>query len=56
MPCTVLDPFMGSGTVGLVADRMGRDAIGIDLNPGYGTMANRRVTDDSPLFAQVTTD
>jgi len=32
---TVLDPFVGSGTVPDVARRMGRHAIGIDLNPAY---------------------
>jgi hypothetical protein len=29
---TVLDPFFGAGTTGLVADRLGRDCIGIELN------------------------
>ena len=32
---TVLDPFMGTGTVGRVADRNGREFIGIDINPEY---------------------
>lgn len=31
----VLDPFFGSGTVGIVARRLGRRYIGIELNPGY---------------------
>ena len=31
----VLDPFAGSGTVGLVANRLSRRAILIDLNPAY---------------------
>jgi len=53
-PCVVLDPFAGSGTVGLVADRMGRDAILIDLNPEYSAMQRERVTQDAPLFAAVT--
>ena len=43
VPCTVLDPFAGAGTVGLVADRLGRDAILIELNPEYAEMAERRV-------------
>jgi DNA modification methylase len=50
---TVLDPFGGAGTTGLVADRMGRDAILIELNPEYAAMAKRRITNDSPLFAEV---
>jgi DNA modification methylase len=51
----VLDPFGGAGTVGLVADRLGRNATLIELNPEYCTMAERRVTKDAGLFAQVAT-
>jgi DNA modification methylase len=50
---TVLDPFGGAGTTGLVADRLGRNAILIELNPQYADMAERRVTGDAPLFADV---
>lgn len=39
----VLDPFVGAGTVALVAQRLGRSAIGIDLNPDYLAMARRRI-------------
>jgi DNA modification methylase len=53
-PCTVLDPFFGAGTVGLVADRLGRDCIGIELNPEYAAMAQRRLHTDAGMFAQVT--
>ena len=49
----VLDPFGGSGTVGQVADRLGRDAILIELNPEYAEMARRRINDDAPLFTEV---
>jgi DNA modification methylase len=49
----VLDPFLGAGTTALVADRLGRSAIGIELNPAYAEMAKRRIEDDSPLFADV---
>ena len=49
----VLDPFGGAGTTGLVADRLGRDAILIELNPEYAAMAKRRIQGDSPLFAEV---
>jgi len=39
----VLDPFMGSGTVGVVAERLGRDWLGIELNPAFGRLANERI-------------
>jgi DNA modification methylase len=42
IPCTVLDPFAGSGTVGLVAQRLGRDAILIDLDPKNKAITERR--------------
>lgn len=51
---TVLDPFGGSGTVGLVADRTGRDAVLIEGNPEYAEMARVRIRDDAGLFAEVT--
>lgn len=50
---TVLDPFGGAGTTGLVADRFGRNAILIELNPEYAAMAERRIRGDAPLFADV---
>lgn len=49
----VLDPFGGAGTVGLVADRLQRDAILIELNPDYAAMAERRIRGDASLFAEV---
>lgn len=49
----VLDPFGGAGTTGLVADRLGRDCTLIELNPEYAAMARRRISGDSPLFAEV---
>lgn len=45
-PCTVLDPFSGAGTTALVADRLQRDAIGIELNPEYSALSSRRLDDD----------
>lgn len=39
----VLDPFFGSGTTGIVAERYGRDYIGIELNPEYVKIAERRL-------------
>ena len=42
----VLDPFMGSGTVGVVAKRLGRDYVGIDKDAGYCLIAEKRVNDE----------
>lgn len=50
---TVLDPFGGAGTTGLVADRHGRSAVLIELNPEYAAMARARIHGDAPLFADV---
>jgi DNA modification methylase len=50
---TVLDPFGGAGTTGLVADRLGRNAVLCELNPEYAEMAVRRIRDESPIFADV---
>jgi DNA modification methylase len=50
---TVLDPFGGAGTTGLVADRLGRNAVLIEINAEYGGMARDRVVADAPLFAEV---
>lgn len=47
----VLDPFGGAGTTGLVADRLQRSAILIELNPEYAAIARKRIDGDSPLFA-----
>ena len=52
-PVTVLDPFGGAGTTGLVADRLGRDAILIELNEEYAEMARRRIAEDAGMFADV---
>ncbi len=51
-PCTVLDPFVGSGTTGIVAAKLGRDFIGIDLSEEYCAMARRRIAGAAPLFAE----
>lgn len=43
VPCTVLDPFAGSGTTLLVAGTHHRDAIGIELNPEYIPLIEKRL-------------
>ena len=50
---TVLDPFTGSGTVAVVANRHGRNFVGTELNPEYAEIARERITASSPMFNQV---
>ncbi len=45
---TVLDPFFGAGTTGLVAQQHGRNWIGCELNPVYAEMATKRIKDAKP--------
>lgn len=52
---TVLDPFGGAGTTGMVADRLQRDAILIELNPDYAAIAERRIRGDAGMFGKVIT-
>lgn len=40
---TILDPFMGSGTTGVAAVRLGRKFIGIEIEPKYFDIACRRI-------------
>ena len=47
---TILDPFSGAGTTGMVARRLQRQYIGIELNPEFADMARRRIDSDAPLF------
>jgi DNA modification methylase len=46
----VLDPFSGAGTSVMVALRHGRRGIGLELNPAYVEMSQRRIIADNPLF------
>lgn len=50
---TILDPFSGAGTTAMVADRLGRNAIGIELNQSYAEMSRARVVQDAGLFAEI---
>lgn len=43
---TVLDPFMGAGTTAVVAERLGRQWIGCELNPEYADLALNRIAAD----------
>lgn len=50
----VLDPFGGAGTTGMAADRLGRDAVLIEINPEYAEMARQRLAlDAGPMFGDV---
>ena len=46
----LFDPFGGAGTVGFTADRLGRDAICMDLSRPYCEMGKTRIIDDAPLL------
>lgn len=48
----VLDVFGGAGTTGLVAHRLQRRSILIELNPAYAAIAKARIEGDAPLFIQ----
>jgi site-specific DNA-methyltransferase (adenine-specific) len=43
--CTVLDPFMGSGTTGVAAVQSGRKFIGIEIEPKYFEIAKKRISE-----------
>jgi site-specific DNA-methyltransferase (adenine-specific) len=46
----LLDPFCGSGTTCAAAKKLGRNYIGIELNPNYIEMAERRIAKENNLF------
>ena len=50
---SIIDPFSGSGTTGIVAREIGCNATLIELNPAYRDMGAARIRDDAPLFAEV---
>jgi len=49
----VLDPFSGAGTTVLVADKLNRRGIGLDLKPEYCALGKNRCHNDAPLFTGV---
>ena len=52
----VFDPFAGAGTTGLIADRLGKNAILIELNAEYVELIKKRIYGDSPLFNDLEQD
>jgi len=54
VPCTVLDPFAGSGTTLAVAMKHGRNAIGCELNSDYIELAHKRIGGSQPVLLEVT--
>ncbi len=53
IPCLVLDPFGGAGTTGLAADRLGRDAVLVELYDKFVAMAADRIHADAPLLGSI---
>jgi len=49
----ILDPFSGSGTTGVVAMSQGRDYLGLELNPEYASMSEKRLLDACGMFGEV---
>jgi DNA modification methylase len=52
----ILDPFMGSGTTGAAAVRLGRKFIGIEIEPKYFDIAKKRIVDAYSELERVRTD
>ena len=44
----VLDPFSGAGTTALVSKQLGRNAVGIELNPEYVALSEARIEIEAP--------
>jgi DNA modification methylase len=53
VPAVCLDPFGGAGTTALVADRLGRDAILVELKESYARMSEKRIREEAPLLTAV---
>lgn len=50
---TVLDPFAGSGTTGVVAKRLRRNFVGVEINPDYWKMATDRINATAVNYDQI---
>lgn len=50
---TVLDPFMGSGTTGAVSKRLGRNFVGVEINPEYCEIARKRIAEAAGFYEQM---
>lgn len=55
IPATVLDPFGGAGTVGLVAAKMGLNSILIEMKPDYCDMAAKRIKGEMGMLVEIIT-
>ena len=53
---TVLDPFAGSGTTGIVAVNHNRHAVMCELNKEYIELAKKRIREDAGMYAKVYED
>ena len=49
----ILDPFLGSGTTLVAAQRAGRRGVGYDLDPAYVTLAKQRLEDERRRLEEV---
>ena len=57
VPATVLDPFIGSGTTAVAAQKLGRRAVGVDASPDYLKLATKRFGAITlPMTLEVTSD
>jgi len=56
IPCTILDPFSGAGTTGLVAYKNNRAYIGIELSQEYTDMSIKRIKSEKDKFALLELD
>lgn len=49
VPAVILDPFVGSGSSGIAAVRLGRDFVGFDLSQAYVDMAQKRIMTEAAI-------